>query len=76
MLSTSPPLCKDCRHTSPATNWRCEHPTSLIVPEPSLVTGHVSPPYQLGCEAARFSMREGMCGRFGRYHEPKSGGSV
>ena len=76
MASPSPPLCINCRYTSPATNFRCEHPTSLVTPERSLVTGDLPPPYQLSAEVARFSMREGMCGRFGRYHEPKSGGSV
>ena len=72
MLSTSPPLCINCRYTSPATNFRCEHPTSLVTPERSLVTGITPPPWQMSAEAARLSLGERMCGWFGRYHTPKS----
>jgi hypothetical protein len=64
-------LCKDCKFC--VAYFRCDHPTSLYVSRPSLVTGEIASPSRISCEGARtdgYLGRDDTCGEAGRYWEP------
>jgi hypothetical protein len=71
MSAARPLLCIECRHAKLDGRWMCHHPSSLIRPEPSLVTGRQPAPYQIGCETARAFFDDDRCGSEGRHWEPR-----
>ena len=67
-------LCKDCKWLRPrGSRPLCDHPTSVLPGERSLVTGEVTPGARLDCEEARFGWSFGpdYCGQDAKHWEAK-----
>jgi hypothetical protein len=71
--------CKDCRWAKEERHshdwrpvWVCLHANSIFTPEPDYVTGEIHKPEHTHCAG----MRAGICGKDGKFWEPREWSGV
>ena len=68
-------FCVDCRFSQlDKEEWICSHPSALVQPQRSRVTGILPPIQQISCWRARLREirgHESRCGAIGRFWEPR-----
>lgn len=76
MTDAGPRFCKDCRYAIPPDNqwdaYECDHPTSIVPPSLSLVTGETKPARRDFCHVARSPLNGHGCGDWARFFEPRA----